>query len=258
MAESTVAITISEPDEPVKIDVIDRAQCKLWRKAVPANARKRFNPEKVCNFVVCGRPLPDHELKVADDEDRVLGDREIGRILVRGPSLMAGYFGDDEATRSVMRDDGFMDTGDMGYMIGGEIVITGRAKDLILHNGRNIWPQDIEWTVERVAGVRGGDAAAIAVETADGDDRLTILLQCRLTERKGMKILRRAVMAAVHRSAGVDCEVVLIAPRSLPFTSSGKLSRAAAKARYLAGEIAEIGLPVSANYDRSRRVAAAS
>ena len=148
--------------------MVDRAQCKLWRKAVPANGRSSVNPEKVCDFVVCGKPLPDHELKVVDDEGRVLGERGIGRILVKGPSLMAGYFGDDDATRSVMRDDGFMDTGDMGYLIGGEIVITGRAKDLILHNGRNIWPQDIEWTVERVAWVRAGDVAAIAVETADG------------------------------------------------------------------------------------------
>ena len=258
MAESTLAITISELDEPVKVDVVDRAQCKLWRKAVPASGRSRFNPEKVCNFVVCGKPLPDHELKVVDDAGRVLGERGIGRILVKGPSLMAGYFGDDDATRSVMRDDGFMDTGDMGYLIGGEIVITGRAKDLILHNGRNIWPQDIEWTVERVGWVRAGDAAAIAVETADGEDRLVVLLQCRATGREEMEVLRRAAAAAVHRSAGVDCEVVLIAPRSLPFTSSGKLSRAAAKARYLAGEIAEIGLPRSANHDRPRLVAAAS
>jgi fatty-acyl-CoA synthase len=257
MAESTLVVTIRELEEPVKVDIVERAQCKLWRRAVPASQRARFNPEKTCRFVVCGRPLPDHELKVVDEDGRVLGDREIGRILVKGPSLMAGYFGNAEATRAVMRDDGFMDTGDMGYLVGNEIVITGRAKDLILHNGRNIWPQDIEWTVERVPSVRGGDAAAIAIETPSGEDRLVILLQCRLTGRKEMENLRRAVLAAVHRSAGVDCEVVLIAPRSLPFTSSGKLSRAAAKTRYLAGDIAEIGMTVSAYYDRPR-VAAAS
>jgi fatty-acyl-CoA synthase len=258
MAESTLAVTLAELDAPVRTDVIDRAQCKLWRRAVPAAIRNRFNPEKVCHFVVCGRPLPGHDLKVVDDKGRVLGERQIGRILVRGPSLMAGYFGNDEATDAVMRDDGFLDTGDMGYLIGGEIVITGRAKDLILHNGRNIWPQDIEWTVERVTGVRAGDAAAIAVETVDGQDRLVVLLQCRLTGRTEMEFLRRTVAAAVHRAAGVDCDVVLIAPRSLPFTSSGKLSRAGAKARYLAGEIAEIGLRIAADYGRHQRVAAAS
>ncbi len=252
MAESTLAITFARLDEAVKVDVIDRALFKMRRKAVRAADRVRLNPEKVCALVVCGAPLPGHELKVVDDEGRVLGEREIGRILVRGPSIMAGYFADAEATRAVMRDDGFMDTGDMGYLIGGEIVITGRAKDLILHNGRNIWPQDIEWTVECVAWLRGGDAAAFAVETSAGEDRLVVLVQCRLTEREHMQVLRRAVRAAVHRSAGIECHVVLVAPRSLPFTSSGKLSRATAKARYLSGEIAEIGLPGSLDYDRPR------
>ncbi len=176
MAESTLAITIARLDEGLKVDVIDRVQCKMGRKAVRAAEHLRLNSEKVCTFVVCGAPLAGHELKVVDDEGRVLGEREIGRIRVRGPSVMTGYFADAEATRAVMRDDGFMDTGDMGYLIGGEIVITGRAKDLILHNGRNIWPQDVEWTAECVAWLRGGDAAAFAVETPEGEERLVVLI----------------------------------------------------------------------------------
>ena len=136
--------------------------------------------------------------------------------------------------------DGFLDTGDMGYFVGGQIVITGRAKDLILHNGRNIWPQDIEWAAERVEPLRSGDVAAFAVEGRSGEDEVVVLVQCRLSDEAAMEVLRHEVSAAVHRSAGVECEVVLVPARSLPFTSSGKLSRVGAKVRYLNGEIGEI------------------
>jgi fatty-acyl-CoA synthase len=175
-----------------------------------------------------------------------LGEREIGRVFVKGPSLMSGYFQNPEATGMVLGSDGFLDTGDMGYWLDGEIVITGRAKDLILHNGRNIWPQDIEWSAEQIEPLRDGDVAAFAVEGEDGDDDVVVLVQCRLSEPQEIDELRRKVAASVHRSAGVDCQVVMVPPKSLPFTSSGKLSRAGAKARYLAGDIAEIS-PVAAS-----------
>ncbi|HKQ95428.1 MAG TPA: fatty acyl-AMP ligase [Aestuariivirgaceae bacterium] len=245
MAESTLAVSFAELDAPLKVDTVDQAHLKLSRRAVPAKPGNGAQ-HRARTFVVCGRPLPGHEIVVVDDEGSRLEERQVGRVLVRGPSVMAGYFDNDEATRAVMHADGFMDTGDMGYMLGGEIVITGRVKDLILHNGRNIWPQDIEWTAERIEPLRSGDVAAFAVEDTDGTDRVVVLVQCRLTEPDAIEELRRAVHAAVHRSAGVECEVVLVGPRSLPFTSSGKLSRAGAKARYLSGEIREIasiGLP---------------
>jgi fatty-acyl-CoA synthase len=139
----------------------------------------------------------------------------------------------------VLLDDGWLATGDMGYLLDGRVVITGRSKDLILHNGRNIWPQDIEWAVERVEPLRSGDAAAVAVERGD-DDYVVVLVQCRLTDEQEREELRRQVTGVVHQTAGVECDVVLVAPKSLPFTSSGKLSRAGAKAKFLAGEIREI------------------
>ncbi len=243
MAESTLAITFADLEKPFRIDVVDRAHCKLSRRAVPVPSDHDLPPERVRSFVVCGRPLPGHEVEVRDTHGRVLGEREIGHILVRGPSLMAGYFENEPATKAVMTRDGFMDTGDMGYLLDGEIVITGRAKDLILHNGRNIWPQDIEWSVEQIDPLRGGDVAAFAVEGSGGDDEVVVLVQCRLTDEDEIEDLRRGVAAVVHRSAGVECEVVMVPPKSLPFTSSGKLSRAGAKARYLSGEIAEISRP---------------
>lgn len=238
MAESTLAITFSDLNAPAAVDVVDRAHYKLSRRAVPAAAG--LKPERTRTFVVCGRPLAGHEMKVTDDDGRTLGDREIGHILVKGPSLMNGYYEDAQATAAVMVEHGFMDTGDMGYLIDGQIVITGRAKDLILHNGRNIWPQDIEWAAEHIEPLRSGDVAAFGIEDDDGSEQVTVLVQCRLNTPAEMEDLRRRVSASVHHSAGVECDVVLVAPKSLPFTSSGKLSRAAAKARYVAGEITEI------------------
>jgi fatty-acyl-CoA synthase len=237
MAETTLAITVAELEKPLRIDTVDKAQMKLKRRAVPA---KDTHADRVRGFVICGKPLPGYTVEIRDDEGTPLGEREIGRVYVKGPSLMAGYFRNESATRSIVGEDGFLDTGDMAYWLDGEIVITGRVKDLILHNGRNIWPQDIEWAAERIEPLRDGDVAAFAVEGDDGEDDVVVLVQCRLTHHDEMEALRRNVAAAVHQSAGVECDVVLVPPRSLPFTSSGKLSRAGAKQRYLAGEISEI------------------
>ncbi|NNF80335.1 MAG: AMP-binding protein, partial [Rhizobiales bacterium] len=240
MAESTLAITFPELDKPVRVDCVDRLEYKLNRKAVPAGDLAQKRPEQTRSFVVCGKPLPDHKIEVRDDHSKVLGEREIGHILIQGPSLMAGYFGNEQATKNVLSDDGWLDTGDMGYWLDGEIVITGRSKDLILHNGRNIWPQDIEWSAEQVEPLRSGDVAAFAIEDDNDEDHVVVLVQCRSSKRDEREDLRRDVKAAIQRSAGVECYVVLVPPRSLPFTSSGKLSRAGAKAGFLSREIVEI------------------
>jgi fatty-acyl-CoA synthase len=240
MAESTLAITFADLNQPVKVDIVDRLHYKLAQRAVPASDELKATPELVRSFVVCGKPIAGHEVVIRDDAGETLGEREIGHILFKGPSLMAGYFENAEATQAIMTADGFMDTGDMGYWLDGELVITGRAKDLILHNGRNIWPQDIEWAAEQVEPLRNGDAAAFAVEGEDGDDNVVVLVQCRLADPAEMEELRRKIAAVVHQTAGIECTIVLVAPKSLPFTSSGKLSRAGAKDGYLAGVITEI------------------
>ncbi|MGE0007294.1 MAG: fatty acyl-AMP ligase [Parvibaculaceae bacterium] len=240
MAESTLAITFADPGRPVRVDTVDRLQYKLAQRAVPAGDDLKASPERVRSFVVCGKPIAGHKVVIRDDAGNELGEREIGHILFKGPSLMAGYFENAEATRAIMTVDGFMDTGDMGYWLEGELVITGRAKDLILHNGRNIWPQDIEWAAEQVEPLRSGDAAAFAVEGDDGEDNVVVLVHCRVTGPAEMEELRRKIAAVVHQTAGVECTIVLVPPKSLPFTSSGKLSRAGAKDGYLAGAIAEV------------------
>jgi fatty-acyl-CoA synthase len=244
MAESTLAITFADLDEPLRVDVVDNVQFKLRRRAVPVGKGRRLSAARQRAFVVCGRALPGHEIRIVDAAGSELAEREVGRILVRGPSLMAGYFGNPDATNAVMQCEGFMDTGDMGYLVDQQVVVTGRAKDLILHNGRNIWPQDLEWAAEQIEPLRSGDVAAFAVEGRFDEDEVVVLIQCRLSGAAEREKLRRQVQAAVHRSAGIDCNVVLVPPRSLPFTSSGKLSRALARTRYVSGDIAEIAGPV--------------
>ena len=138
---------------------------------------------------MCGKPLPGHEAVIRDERGKALGEREIGRIFVKGPSVMAGYFNNDDATRAVIGSDGFMDTGDMGYWLEDEMVITGRAKDLILHNGRNIWPQDIEWAAEQIEPLRSGDVAAFAVEDENGEDELSCWCSAACQIRSGIEEL---------------------------------------------------------------------
>lgn len=234
MAESTLAISFAGADRPVRVDRVSRAAIRSAQKAVPMvdgdDAAAR-------SFVICGKPIEGHVMQVRNEAGLVLGERDIGRIFVSGPSLMTCYFNNEEATSEAIGADGFLDTGDMGYMLNDEIVITGRAKDLILHNGRNIWPQDIEWSAEQLPTLKSGDVAAFAVEGEDGDDEVVVLVECRSGDVATQDSLRRDVAKIVHQSAGVDCSIVLVAPRSLPFTSSGKLSRNGARQKFLAGEI---------------------
>lgn len=236
MAETTLAISFTDADQPIRVDRICRQALKTMGRALPASG------ENARSFVVCGRPLSESRIEIRDERGLALAEREVGRIFVSTPSLMTGYFHNADATAAAVGADGFLDTGDMGYWLEGEIVITGRAKDLILHNGRNIWPQDIEWAAEQIEPLRSGDVAAFAVEGEDGDDDVTVLVQCRLQDNAAIEALRREVSAVVHRSAGVECKVVMVPPKSLPFTSSGKLSRAGAKQKFLSGEIGELAV----------------
>jgi fatty-acyl-CoA synthase len=134
----------------------------------------------------------------------------------------------------------------MGYLVDGELVITGRSKDLIICNGRNIWPQDLEWAVESRCGVSPGHVAAFSVDDDEGRERIVVVLETRARDSDTLREFSREVGSVIMAMAGVGGELVLAPPRSLTFTSSGKLSRAAAKADYLAGRIEDIAGDLSA------------
>ncbi|MBX9830242.1 MAG: AMP-binding protein, partial [Xanthobacteraceae bacterium] len=151
------------------------------------------------------------------------------------------YFRNEGATRDCLVD-GWLDTGDMGYMVTGYLFIVGRAKDMIIINGKNHWPQDIEWAVEQLPGFNHGDIAAFAIETESGEEAPAVLVHCRVSDPEERVKLRDQIADKVRSVTGMACVVELVPPRTLPRTSSGKLSRAKAKRLYLAGEIEPIKL----------------
>ena len=232
MAETTLAMTFAPLDRGFVIDTVARAALERDR-AEPAEPGPAAR-----SFVACGTVLSGHEIEVRDAAGKTLPERRIGRVFFRGPSVMRGYFHQPELTREALSSDGWLDTGDLGYLLDGEIVITGRAKDLIILNGRNIWPQDLEWAAEdAVPELRRGDVAAISVEDTEKDDQesIVILVQCRSSDTEAREKLRRDVAAILQQTMAVETTVVLVPPHGLPQTSSGKLSRAKAKANYLRG-----------------------
>ncbi len=177
------------------------------------------------------------EIEIRDGQGTPLPDRSIGKVYVRGSSVMAGYFRDEEATRACLSPDGWLDTGDMGYLSGGYIFIVGRAKDMIIINGRNHWPQDIEWAVEQLPGFKSGDIAAFAITGPSGEETPAVLVHCRVSDPFERGRLRDDIRERVRAITGISPVVELIPPRSLPRTSSGKLSRTKARNLYLSGEI---------------------
>jgi len=229
MAETTLAMSFAPLSKPYIIDEIDREALAHKNLAVPGPS----GPETRA-FVACGRALEGHKFEIRDDAGRVLPERSVGHIFFHGPSIMAGYDQQPELTAEVMKPDGWLQTGDLGYLLDGQIVITGRAKDLIILNGRNIWPQDLEWSAEELPDLRRGDVAAFSVDQNDGET-VVVLVQCRIGESTQREKLRRDVYALLQRAHGVEARVVLVPPKALPQTSSGKLSRSKAKANYQSG-----------------------
>jgi fatty-acyl-CoA synthase len=231
MAEATLGITFAPLDRGIELDTIDLDLLEHEARAVQVDGENGQNRTRA--FVLCGRVLPDHEVEIQALDGASLPDRKIGRIMFRGPSLMREYFNNREETARVLVDDGWLDTGDLGFFLDGSLVVTGRSKDLILTNGRNIWPQDLEWLVEHeVEGVRNGDVAAVSVDDAESEN-VVLLVQCRTSDETARANLCQAVAETVRAAVGINCTVVLTPHNSLPQTSSGKLSRARARQMYL-------------------------
>jgi fatty-acyl-CoA synthase len=251
LAEATLAVTFADLDDPLTTDTVD-PQALLRGRAVKAH-----NGNSV-EIVSCGRPFPAHRVEIIDETGRAVGERVIGEIVVEGPSVTTGYFGDASATQTTFRD-GRLYTGDLGYFAEGRLYVCGRSKDLIILRGRNYFPQDIEKIISEVDGVRTSQVAVftrprdrgeetvraaplpeVAVSSrADlpsSDERLVAVAEIDNTQHA---TVRRAIVAAVHQQMGLRVDEVHFLRRgSLPKTSSGKVRRRETRARLEAGTLA--------------------
>ncbi|HEU4367968.1 MAG TPA: fatty acyl-AMP ligase [Methylomirabilota bacterium] len=231
MAECSLAVSFSPLDTGLRVDRIDRRRLTESRIALPVDDTP--GDAEVGRFVNCGRALAGFEVQVRDEEGRVLPARRCGTVFVRGPSVSPGYFDDSAATEEVLSADGWLDTGDLGYHVDGSLIITGRRKDLLIINGRNIWPQDLESIAIHQAGVSGRAAAAFAVPGPGGEEMAAMVVQCRISDPARRTALVERLQTAILAELGIRCVIELVPPHTLPRTSSGKLSRARARAGFL-------------------------
>ena len=231
LAEATLAVSIMPPGEGIRLELVEESE--LSGAGTPAQER----PRRYRAIVNCGKPVIGMEVEVRDGDGSVMDERGIGKLFCRGSSVMDGYFRDPEATDACLSADKWLDTGDMGYISGGYIFIVGRAKDMIIINGRNHWPQDIEWAVEQLPGFKSGDIAAFAITGPSGEETPAVLVHCRVSDEGERSRLRDDIRERVRAITGITPVVELVPPRTLPRTSSGKLSRTKARNLYLSGEI---------------------
>lgn len=234
LAETTLAASFAALGQGIEIERVDMDRLEQHGIAEAPRARSG----RIRNFAVCGAPLPGHAIEIRNQRGELSPERHVGRIFVRGPSVMREYWRQETETAAVLSPDGWLNTGDLGFWADDRLVVTGRAKDLMVINGRNLLPQDLEWSAEQKLGLRSGDVAAFSIDRNDREE-VILLVQCRATEHEQRETLREAVRATIHAQHGINADVVLVPPRSLPKTSSGKLSRSRARELYLSGELAE-------------------
>lgn len=231
MAEATLAITFHPLGNPIVVDRVD-AEAMKRGEARPAPEEAT---EGVLELVSCGVPFPGHELEIVDEERNPVGERRVGEIVVRGPSVTKGYFQNPEATAEAWRD-GWLHTGDLGYRADGNLYICGRIKDLIIVNGANHYPQDIEWVVGDLEGVRRGNVVAFSV-MRDGLEQLVLVAEGNSGDAPE---LRKTISHAVVERFGLQPGHVGIVPvGTLPKTSSGKAQRRKTKDMFERGELPE-------------------
>ena len=234
LAEATLAVSIMPVGEGIVTDLVDERV--LSGEGYAGVGAGEGLPTRYRAIVNCGKAMPGLTIAIRDEAGATVADRHIGRLFVSGLGIMAGYFRDDAATAACLHD-GWLDTGDMAYLADGYVFIVGRAKDMIIINGKNHWPQDIEWAIEQLPGFKAGDIAAFAITTPSGEEAPAVLVQCRTSDPAERATLRDAIRHKVRAITGMTCVVELVPPRTLPRTSSGKLSRSKARSQYLSGEI---------------------
>jgi acyl-CoA synthetase (AMP-forming)/AMP-acid ligase II len=229
LAEATVAVCFTPPNTGAIVDRIDRR--RLETRGV---AEASPNGAESISFVSVGKPIPGVEVRLVDADGHELGDRVQGRVLVRAPSVMAGYFNDPDTSGGVLQD-GWLDTGDLAYKVGQHFFVTGRLKDVIIKAGRNYVPELFEQAAATVPGVRKNAVAAFGVGSpAKGTEDIVVIAETKIRDPQQQAELNRAVRRAIsaHLELAPD-EVVLVPPRTIPKTTSGKVQRPLCRKWYL-------------------------
>ncbi len=243
MAECSLAVSFAPLGEGFTADVVDADRFSTGRMALPLPAGEG-EKRRASKFVVCGRPLPGFEVEIRDSQGQVLPERHCGTLFVRSASVMSGYLGKEEETREVLSPDGWLNTGDLAYRIGDDLVITGRQKDLIIINGRNIWPQDMEFLAEQQPEVRSGDSSAFSITGSDGREKAVLVIQCRELDQATRADLALRLHGLIREELGIECLVELVPRNTLPRTTSGKLSRSGARKGFLERHpVAKVDIP---------------
>lgn len=232
LAEATLAVTFNPHMRGLATDEVD---VQMLTENRLATAPESTSQAKI-RVPSCGLPLAGLEVRISNDSNgEALGERTVGEIQVRGPSVTPGYIGDDAATRESRTSDGWLKTGDLGYMVHGELYPCGRIKDVIIIRGKNYHAHDLESAASEVSGVRIGNVVAFSISTAKGE-ALAIVAETR-NEARAEEIGRR-IRSHLAESIGITPDEVLIVPAgTLPKTSSGKLKRAETRSLYQSGEL---------------------
>jgi 1-acyl-sn-glycerol-3-phosphate acyltransferase len=235
LAECSVALSFPPPGRGLRVARIARGPFEAQRRAVPA----RDGDAGALGFVSVGRALPEHEIHIVDDDAREVGPGTVGRLLFRGPSATGGYYRQPQATAAITLDGGWLDSGDLAFVLDGEVYIAGRLKDLIIKGGRNFVPQEIEELAAGVPGVRRGCVAAFGVaQEGSGTESLVVVAETRATDPDDRDRIARGVNERLADALGLPADVVaMVGPGAVPKTSSGKIRRARTRELYLSGEL---------------------
>jgi fatty-acyl-CoA synthase len=225
MAEATLAISFPEPGTGMTVDTVDRATLEHEAFAAPANANGEAR-----RLPLLGRTLRGLELRVCDPETGApRGSREVGELELRGTSVTPGYFARDDLNATTFHD-GWLRTGDLGYLVDDEVVVCGRIKDVIIVGGRNVFPEEVERAAAHVDGVRAGNVIAFGKPGRRGKEGIVVVAE---TKTDDLGPLHDEVVDRVCDAVGIPpLEIVFVQAGSLPKTSSGKLQRSLCKTQY--------------------------
>ena len=235
MAECVLATSFAPLGQGLDVDVVDRALMAETGEARPSNG----NAVSTSEYVDCGKLLPGFEFQILDDDGVELANRHCGNIYLKGPSVMRGYYRDEKATSEVLTDDGWLNTGDIGYRIDGHLVITSRSKDVIIIKGRNIWPYDLEVLAQRTGGVKLGGVAAFSVTDSSMEEQAVLVVETREKDPASRQHIIEEISRSIHAHFGINVLIDLTPRGTLPRTSSGKLSRSQSKQDFLARKTLE-------------------